>query len=402
MKRILIILITIFFCFTSFKTVAIALDKNELTSESAILIDADTGQILYEKNSQQILAPASITKILTTIIVLEKCNLQDKVLVGKNPPYVGGSKIYIHEGEEFTVEQLLYALMLASANDVAEALAEHVSGSVEEFTKLMNEYLYKIGCKNTYFSNPHGLYDDNHYTTAYDMALIAKYAMRNEVFKKIVSTRQYIIPPTNKQPETRYINNHNKLLWNGGKYYYKYATGIKTGYTIKAKNTFVGSATKDGVNLIVVVMKSPSHVYNAVIKLFEFGFNNYSKEKIIDSSIPYTYIKLNDGKTLIPVIANRDFYFMLNKNDKKIPAQNVILKQNIKSVHKNEVVGKIELLLDGKIIDTVDLVSTQDYFPFNNININSKNYSKYIYPLIAVFLIRGFYRKYKRKKGLKF
>lgn len=400
MKRILFFFITMFFCLNAFNISAFALENIDLTSEAAILIDADTGQILYEKNSQQILAPASITKILTSIIVIEKCNLQDKVIVGKNPPFVGGSKIYIHEGEEFTVEQLLYALMLASANDVAEALAEHISGSVEEFTKLMNEYAYKIGCKNTYFSNPHGLYDENHYTTAYDMALIAKYAMKNEVFKTIVSTRQYIIPPTNKQPETRYINNHNKLLWNGGKYYYQYATGIKTGYTIKAKNTFVGSATKDGINLIVVVMKSPSPVYNDVIKLFEYGFNNYSKEKLIDSTVPYTYLKLNEGKTLIPVAANRDFYFMKNINDNKIPAQNVILKQNIKSIHKNEVVGKIELLIDGKVIDSIDLISLQDYLVFNNMSLNKINYKMYIYPLVAVFLLRGFYRKYKRKKGL--
>ncbi|WP_443110808.1 hypothetical protein [Caloramator sp. mosi_1] len=144
-----------------------------------------------------------------------------------------------------------------------------------------------------------------------------------------------------------------------------------------------------------------SQVYNDVIKLFEYGFNNFSKEKIIDSTLPYTYIHINQEKNLIPVYSSRDFYFLINKNNSKIPAQNVILKQNLKNVHKNEVVGKVELLLDGKVIDSIDLISTQDYITSFNYNIKSKNYSNYLYPIIAIFLIRGFYRKYKRKRGLK-
>ncbi|CDF58101.1 D-alanyl-D-alanine carboxypeptidase family protein [Thermobrachium celere] len=391
----------------SFNTPASALQNSDISSEAAILIDADTGQVLFEKNSNLKYAPASTTKILTALIVLDKCNLQEKVIVGKKPPYADGSKIYLLEGEELTVEQLLYALLLESANDAAEALAEHVAGSVENFSKMMNEYAKNLGCKNSNFINPHGLYDDNHYTTAYDMALIAKHAMQNEIFRTIVATKNYKIPPTNKQTETRYLNNHNKLLWNGGRYYYKYATGIKTGYTIKAKHTFVGSATKDNINLIAVVLKSPTAVYPDITKLFEFGFNSFKKEKILDKLVPVTYLNLDNGKALIPVVPSKDFYYLIKSSETKLPAQNIILNKNIKSVHKNEIVGKVELLLDGNIVDSIDLLATQDYkmniintITKPNIQLAKKNYLKFIYPVMALFLIRGFYRKYKRKKGL--
>lgn len=171
-KRFFAVLFCLFFMFLN--TNAYAISQNDITAEGAILINADTGQILFEKNSNLKFAPASTTKILTALIALDKCSLNDKVIVGKKPPYVEGSKIYIHEGEEFTIEQLVYALLLSSANDAAEAIAEHISGSVEEFAKLMNEYAKEIGCSSSNFVNPHGLYDDNHYTTAYDLALIAK------------------------------------------------------------------------------------------------------------------------------------------------------------------------------------------------------------------------------------
>ncbi|MCX7950704.1 MAG: serine hydrolase, partial [Clostridiales bacterium] len=159
MKRFFSFTLMLFILFFTFNT-AYALSPSDFTSEAQILIDADTGQILYGNNIDIKYAPASTTKILTALIALDKCQLTDKVIIGKKPPYADGSKIYLIEGEELTVEQLLYALLLESANDAAEALAEHISGSVEEFATLMNEYAKNIGCKNSNFVNPHGLYND--------------------------------------------------------------------------------------------------------------------------------------------------------------------------------------------------------------------------------------------------
>lgn len=188
--------------------------------------------------------------------------------------------------------------------------------------------------------------------------------MSNETFRNIIATKSYKIPPTNKQPETRCLNNHNKLLWKGGKYYYPYATGMKTGYTIKSKHTFVGSATKDGVNLIAVVLKSSVAVYPDIQKLFEYGFNNFTKEKLFTKDEPITYIKLDSGSVQLPVYPTEDYYYLKAKNDSYLPEQNIILyktAENTESINENEVVGKVEILKDRNVIATIDLVSKDSY-----------------------------------------
>ena len=247
----------------------------DISSPSAILIDSKTGRVLYEKECDVKRYPASTTKIMTGILCIELGSLNDIVTIGTNPSQIerGSSQIYLIPGEQLTLEQLLYAMMLESANDASIAIAEHISGSVEEFVKLMNKRAKELGANDTNFVNPHGLHDDNHVTTARDLALIAKHAMTLPKFREVVATVNYTIPETNKQPARDYITNSNKLIWKINKTYsYDYAIGIKTGYTTKAKNNLVAGALKDDMELISVVMNenstnSSSNMYTNTIEL---------------------------------------------------------------------------------------------------------------------------------------
>ena len=210
-------------------------------AESVVLMDVDYGVTLYEKNAHQKQYPASITKIMTALLTVENANLSDVVTFSETAVYgiePGSSHIGIDVGEQLTVEQSLYGLMLASANEVAMGLAEHVAGSVEAFVDMMNQRAQELGCKDTHFVNPHGLHDENHYTTAYDMALIAKAAYQNRTFRGITGTAQYEIPATNMEEETRYLVNNQKLL-STDEWYYLGCRGGKTGFTDQAMNTLV-------------------------------------------------------------------------------------------------------------------------------------------------------------------
>lgn len=245
--------------------------------KSAILIEASSGRVLYEKNACERLPMASTTKIATALTVLNNANLDDVVTVDKRAVGVEGSSLYLREGEKLTVKELLYGLMLRSGNDAAVALALHVGGSVEQFVELMNNEAKKAGATNTSFTNPHGLHNDNHYTTAYDLALITKRAMQNQEFLKIVSSKSAVIANDGFEYK-RSLTNKNKLLTN-----YEYANGVKTGYTKKAGRCFVGSAVKDGMQLIAVVLNCAPMFENAQ-SMLEFGFSKYTMTNIISKN----------------------------------------------------------------------------------------------------------------------
>ncbi|MBR2975077.1 MAG: D-alanyl-D-alanine carboxypeptidase [Clostridia bacterium] len=249
--------------------------KSELcVGKAAILVEASSGRVLYEKNSRQKLPMASTTKIATALTVLEHANLSDMVVVDKRAVGVEGSSVYLREGEKLTVEELLYALMLRSGNDSAIALAIHVGGSVERFVDLMNATARNAGALDTCFVNPHGLHDEGHYTTAFDLALITKCAMSNDEFCKIVSSKSKVISNEGMDYK-RNLANKNKLLLS-----YEYANGVKTGYTKKAGRCFVGSAYKDGMQLIAVVLNCGPMFENAQ-SMLEFGFSQYTMTNII-------------------------------------------------------------------------------------------------------------------------
>ena len=217
-----------------------------LYSEGIYLMDATTGKVLYEKNADVQYMPASTTKIMTAIIALENCKLTDEVTIGENPPKADGSSIGIEQGEVYTIEELLYGLLLESGNDCAEAIADHIAGSNEAFAKIMNEKAKELGATNTNFKNPSGLTEDGHLTTAHDLALIMRYASQNPDFVRIAQTPSYFYAnhPYSNGSE-KWATNHNPLLKENSPYKYQYAYCGKTGYTTAANHSYAATAIKD-------------------------------------------------------------------------------------------------------------------------------------------------------------
>lgn len=253
----------------------------EIESGSAILIDADTGAILYEKNAHERSYPASTTKILTGLLVIENCNMSDIVTFSKDAAEsvaYDEASLGTRKGEQYTVEQALYGLLLHSANEIAYGLAEHVSGSVDEFVEIMNARAKEVGALDTNFANASGLHDDNHYTTPYDMAMIARECYNNTTFVNIDSTHTtYSIPPTNKLKSARYFRHRHEML-KGREFYYEYCKGGKTGFTSDAGYTLVTFAEKDGMRLICVCFQSGEDSrFTDTRTLFDWGFENFDK-----------------------------------------------------------------------------------------------------------------------------
>ncbi|SCJ68110.1 D-alanyl-D-alanine carboxypeptidase dacB precursor [uncultured Clostridium sp.] len=258
-------------------------------AESAIIMEASTGTILYEKNSHEELYPASITKIMTTLLALNNSSLNDTVTfshdavfsVGTSDAKLGG----IDEGDKLTMEQCLYGVMLASANDVSYAVAEHVGGSLSKFVDMMNEEAEKLGCENTHFTNASGLPDADHYTTAYDMALISQEALKNPVFRQIAQTMVYTIPADEYCPEPRARANHHEMKSNG-KYPYDGWIGGKTGWTASAGYTLVTFAHKNNMDLICVIMKSSqTGQYTDTKALLDYGFQNFKRMNLSEAEV---------------------------------------------------------------------------------------------------------------------
>jgi D-alanyl-D-alanine carboxypeptidase len=245
-----------------------------VSAAGAVLMDASTGKILYSKNMSNPYPPASTTKIMTALLALERCKLTDIVVVGDKPPKADGNNIALFTGEEFTVNDLLHAVIIESANDCSNALAEHISGSVENFAVEMNKRARELGCRSTNFTNPSGLYNYKHKTSAKDLALIMRELLKHPEFKAIATKMQYTIPVTNKTPRERVINNHNRLLIKNSGFYYEGCDGGKTGYTIQSKHSYVAAATKNGRQLIVaLVYDENKKYYTDTIRLFNYGFS---------------------------------------------------------------------------------------------------------------------------------
>ena len=246
-----------------------------VSSEGAVLMDGASGKVLFSKNGDTRYYPASITKLMTALLVAENCSLDDTVTFSASATTnleSGAVSIGMVEGDTMTVRQCLYALLLKSANEVGNALAEHVSGSVRAFADRMNEKAAELGCTNTHFTNPHGLNDPEHYTTPKDMALIARAAFQNEMVKTVASTRTYSLPATKKNPSGLTVTMGHKMLNPNDSRYYEGIIGGKTGYTSKAGNTLVTAAERNGVRMIAVVMKSRSTHYVDTKAMLDYGF----------------------------------------------------------------------------------------------------------------------------------
>lgn len=251
----------------------------EIAAEGAVLMDAATGKVLYGKNADQQFYPASITKVMTALLVLERCSLTDVVTFSASATTnleSGAVSLGITEGDRLTVEQSLYGLLLKSANEIGNGLAEHVAGSVANFAGLMNEKAAQLGCTNTHFANPHGLNDASHKTTPHDMALIMRAALENETFRRISTTLTYDFPATKKEGAKTITMGH-KMMYPSDSHYYEGIIGGKTGYTSLAGNTLVTGAERNGVRLITVVMKSKQTHYTDTKALLDYGFANYQQ-----------------------------------------------------------------------------------------------------------------------------
>lgn len=328
-------------------------DKNEnmpnIYSESAILIEAQTGKILYDKDIYSKKYPASTTKILTAIIAIEKCDLDEKAIASHTAIFSvksGYSIANIQEGESFTIRELLDVLMLQSANEAANVIAEHISGSVEEFAKLMNNKAKEIGCINSNFVNANGAHNDNHYSTAYDLAMIAKYCMQNQTFRDLVVKQDCSLPTTEIYGEERIFKNTNSLMQQNSRYYYPYCNGIKTGFTTPAKNCLISSSNKNGFELIAVILHAESTEdglsarYMDTINLFEYGYNNFKLNDILKeyNITAGTIVNEND----INSQTNNSLYEEIDENmvfdieeEKKIEKVTGAVKKEYNSQEKN-------------------------------------------------------------------
>ena len=273
----------------------------DITSTAAVIMEDSTNTTLYAKNMDQVLYPGATVKVMTTLLALENTQLSDQVTMtatGVSGVTDGGANISAQIDEIFTVEQCLYAIMLASANDVALQLAEHIGGSVDGFVQMMNSRAAELGCTNTVFTNPTGLPDENQHTTAHDMALIMKAAADNESFQTIASTASYTIPATNVSGGDRVLTNNFSMLTNNNAAYYQYCTGGREGYTEASGSTLVCSAQKNGITLIAVVLQGTSGTTaTEAASLLNYGFDNFNMLSLGDND----FNMLSGGDVYVPV-----------------------------------------------------------------------------------------------------
>lgn len=308
LKKVILLHIVIIFLLSVFMPYKGAAFSN-VSAETAILMDAESGRVLYEKAAHKKMRIASITKIMTAILAIESGKLDELVNVSNNAVRTEGSSIYLKPGEKIKLEHLVYGLMLRSGNDSAVAIAEYVGGSVEGFVFLMNQKAGEIGMRNTVFSNPHGLDDhENHFSTAYDMAILTKYAMENEKYQEIAGTKVHRAPNPDEKWD-RSWKNKNKLLTG----LYEYSTGGKTGYTKRAKRTLVSTAEKDGHDLIAVTLNGPND-WKDHISMFEWGFAQYDLENIVQKGIVHS---VKDDFYKGKVVVRRDFLYPVTDEEKE-------------------------------------------------------------------------------------
>lgn len=372
MKKIFIVLLVLFITLNSAIASFAEIDKNPMVeAKAAVLINALTGEILYDKNMNQKMYPASTTKIMTALLVLENLDVSSTVTIDKETALTGGSQINLSEGEKITVEQLLYALLLKSANDAAVALAKTVDGSVPAFADRMNERAKELGAKNTNFVTPNGLHDNNHYTTAYDIAMITREAMKNKEFRHIVTSLEYNIPKTNKS-DARVLKNPNKLLYskaiisvNGVRKPIKYAgaIGIKNGYTSEAGRCLVAGAKRDNMELISVVLNtSAAGKFADSIALLDYGFENYKGILTIKRGDSLGKIKVSMGAVNnVEIVAAKSSYLTMakDKTDVKVNRKIVIDNKLEAPVYKGQKVGTVEIYKGNILTDVIDVVTAE-------------------------------------------
>ncbi len=361
----------LFFCCAFFAIIGImcvSISALSVSAEHAVLIEAQSGDVIYSKCENTRAPMASTTKIMTAIIVIENAELDEIVKIPLEAVGVEGSSIYLKEGEELSVRELLYALLLSSANDASVALAIHTSGDVDTFADMMNEKARELGLINTHFTNPHGLDNEEHYTTAYELAMIARYAMQNPIFREIVSTTKEIIPSS--ENSVRVLINHNKLLNR-----YEGTIGIKTGFTRKSGRCLVSCAERDGAILIAVTLNAPTDWHDHK-QMLDLGFGEY--ESITLANVGDYTIALNciNGQSDEVLCSNLS---SLSITLKRGQAENINAVLETKRflfapVNQGDSVGQISYYLDDEKIASVELYTIE--------SVKNINYKKSIFERI--------------------
>jgi D-alanyl-D-alanine carboxypeptidase len=322
------------------------------SAQAAILMDRDSGRILFAKNADRELKIASLTKIMTALVAIEQSKLNSIVTVGPNAVGVEGSSIYLKKGEKIPLEHLLYGLMLRSGNDAATAIAEHVGGSVEGFVYLMNQKASFLGLEHTHFMNPHGLDQPDHYSSAKDLAIMTSYALKNPTFRQIVKTQIKTIDWPNLEWDQKFYNK-NKLLR-----LYPWADGVKTGFTKQAKRTLVTSATKNGAQLVAVTLNDGND-WNDAIDMYNYGFANYQREVVLHQGqlLALMGVKNKQNKELY-MMAGKSFIYPLTKAEKeKIKIQTVQSTPTNSIQSDNQAIGIAKIYLNDELIGSVPILS---------------------------------------------
>lgn len=320
-----------------------------VSAEAAILMELESGRILYKKNEHEKMRIASITKIMTAILAIESGKMDEFVRISKRAEGVEGSSIYLRAGERMKLEDLVYGLMLRSGNDAAIAIAEHVAGSVEGFVFLMNEKAREIGMTNTSFKNPHGLDDhEEHYSTAYDMALLSKYAMENDKYREISAAKRHEV----SGEQRRIWTNKNRLLTE----LYRYSTGGKTGYTKRAKRTLVSTAMKNDMELVCVTLNAPSDWHDHM-NLFNWAYETYQMERLIKEGIQK---EITDPFYRNRIYTTYSFEYPLNEEEREQVNKEITLyrppnDEKRRSYVPPSPVGKITLTMNGEKIGEIPL-----------------------------------------------
>jgi D-alanyl-D-alanine carboxypeptidase (penicillin-binding protein 5/6) len=377
MKKLVTILFTVFLLISNLgiKVDAENIPPPNVSGDGVVLMDATTGQILYGRNVDEQFPPASTTKIMTALLTIENTKPDDVVTISndftiRDHALLDGNSLCLQNGEQIKVKDLLYGLLLRSANDAAVALAEHISGSVSNFANLMNERAKELGCTTASFQNPNGLYNKDHKVSAKDLALILRKLAEYPEFREIATTESYTIPPTNKTNQAksvidRSLINEDKLIFKGSSEYYEGIEGGKTGYTIQSLHSYVAVATRNNERLIVTIMHGNvfDSYFDDARALFDYGFNNFKLNKAYSKGQIVTYYTEADGKK-IPLVAAEDFYYVTDKNSQSKPT----FKFNNSSIKvdkftKGELVTNINLKLDSKSIGNLNLLSGINYSP---------------------------------------
>ena len=314
-----------------------------ISAECAILIDAQTGRVLYEKKAEEKSLIASTTKIMTALVICEQTNVLDRVKIPKEAVSIEGSSMYLKEGEVLTVQELLYGLMLQSGNDAAVALAIHCGGTVEGFTELMNDKAHRLGMTQSHFANPNGLDSPGNYSTARDMAILTAYAMQNPIFAQTVSTKTITIGE-------RCLRNHNKLLWQ-----LEGANGVKTGYTKAAGRILISSVTRMGRQLIAVTFNAPDD-WQDHKTLIEDGFSRFTVQQLVRQGQTLGQLELAGGQeTSVDLIAAEDFSYSLAQGERvtiSLPEAGFAYAP----VAEGQEAGFAHILVDGTAVAKVPLV----------------------------------------------